>query len=93
MHSHSYAPVELLRVQPVVGEVVRRPVLLLLVAFPLQPDPSHQHQFALVPDHRRAVGVKHVVVRRIDEPPRRLALHVRREAVHETTRHVPVDIA
>ena len=88
-----HVTVELLRVQPVVGEVIRRPIFLLFVAFPLQPDPSHQHQFALVPDHRRAVGVEHVIVCRIHETPRRLTFDVRREAVHETTRHVPLNIA
>ena len=43
--------VERLRVEPVVGEVVRRPVLVFLVTFSLQPDTCDEHQPAVVPAH------------------------------------------
>ena len=72
-----HVAVELLRVQPIVGEVIGRPVFLLLVPFSLQPDARDQHELTLIPDDGRTVGVENVVMRRVDEASRRLPLHVR----------------
>ena len=77
-------PVEALVVQPVVGEVIRRPVVPRLVFLAIEPNPGDEHEFAVVPQDGGTVGEVYVVPDRIEEPQRGLLLDVRGEGVDET---------